>query len=102
MERIWKAGNHVIFDVDVVGGLNIKREYGDAALSVFVMPPTEEHLEKRLRGRLTESEENIQKRLGKSKHEMSFADKFDIVLVNDNLDEAKTKALKLVSDFIDN
>lgn len=98
--RIWKEGKHVIFDVDVVGGMNIKKYYTEKALAVFVQPPTPEDLEIRLRGRSTESEEDLQKRLDKALQELSFADKFDVVLVNDNLEEAKTEAVKLVAEFI--
>ena len=100
--RIWKNDQHVLYDVDVIGGLNIKKFYGDRALAVFVMPPSYEELEKRLRARSTESEENILRRLAKAKHELSFADKFDTILVNDKIEEAKKEAYDLVSNFIYN
>jgi len=100
VERIWSNGKHVIFDVDVVGGLNIKKQYKDLALAVFVMPPTPEHLEQRLRGRSTESEENLKKRLDKANHELSFADQFDEILINDDLEKAKNEATILVKKFL--
>ena len=102
VDRIWAKGMHVIFDVDVVGGLNIKKYYKERALAVFVMPPTPADLEKRLRGRLTESEENLQKRLNKALHELSYADKFDKILINDDLEKAKKDAVELVAGFINN
>ena len=94
-------GKHVIFDVDVVGGLNIKRFYGADALSVFVMPPSPEVLEERLRNRSTENEESLVKRLDKARHELGFASRFDRILVNDDLEKAKEEALAVVRDFID-
>lgn len=100
VERIRNAGKHVIFDVDVVGGLNIKKYYGDEALSIFVMPPTPGQLEKRLRSRSTENEDQLQKRIQKAEHELKFADQFDIILVNDDLEIALKQAKELVLDFI--
>lgn len=100
VERIWAEGHHVIFDVDVVGGLNIKKQYKDNALAVFVMPPSPGHLEDRLRGRSTESEENLKKRLDKAHHELSFSKQFDVVLINDDLEKAKKEAVYLVENFI--
>lgn len=100
VDRIWSQGHHVIFDVDVIGALNIKKYYGTRALSVFVMPPSPKHLEDRLRGRSTESEENLTRRLSKVQQELTFANQFDKVLVNDQLDEAKKEAVDLVSDFL--
>jgi guanylate kinase len=101
VERIRNKGNHVIFDVDVVGGLNIKKYFGIEALAIFVMPPHIDELENRLRGRSTEKEESIQKRLDKAEHELSFASKFDYQLVNDDLDTAKDEAVKTVLGFIE-
>ena len=101
VERIRSKGKHVIFDVDVVGGLNIKRFYGADALSVFVMPPSPEVLEERLRNRSTENEESLVKRLDKARHELGFASRFDRILVNDDLEKAKEEALAVVRDFID-
>lgn len=101
VERIRNNGNHVIFDVDVVGGLNIKKYFGDEAFAVFVMPPHIDELENRLRGRLTENEETIKKRLDKAEHELSFSVNFDYQLINDNLDIAKKEAVQIVKGFID-
>ena len=100
MERIWSDGKTVIFDVDVVGGLNIKRIMGDNALAVFVQPPSFEALEERLRGRSTESEEKIKIRLAKAKHELSSASQFDVILVNDELERACAEAEEIVHQFL--
>ncbi|HVD97284.1 MAG TPA: guanylate kinase [Cytophagaceae bacterium] len=100
IERVWAQGKHVIFDVDVNGGLNIKNFYKDRALAVFVKVPSMEILEQRLRERKTDSEESISARLFKVKFEMSFESKFDTTLVNDNLEESLIKAQKLVDDFL--
>ncbi len=100
IERVWSEGKHVIFDVDVNGGLNIKNYYKERALAVFVKVPSMEILEQRLRERKTDSEESISARLFKVKFEMSFEDKFDTTLVNDNLEESLVKAQKLVDDFL--
>lgn len=100
IERIWETGKHVIFDVDVKGGLNLKNYYKDRALAVYVKPPSLEILEERLRSRNTETDESISARLFKVKFEMSFESKFDTVLVNDNLEQAFNDAEKLVDDFI--
>ena len=94
------AGQNVIFDVDVKGGLNIKKYYGENALAVFVMPPSVEVLEKRLRDRSTDSEEAIRTRIDKAVYELSFSEKFDVVLVNDKLEETFAKAEKLIGDFL--
>jgi guanylate kinase len=101
IERIWQLGKHVIFDVDVKGGLNLKKFYGDRVLAIFVKVPSEELLEERLRGRGTDTEESISRRLFKVKFEMSFQDKFDIVLVNDTLEDTLVKAQKLMDDFLE-
>jgi len=100
VERIRNKGHHVIFDVDVVGGLNIKKYFGNEALAVFVMPPHIDALEARLRGRSTESEESLKKRLEKAEHELSYASKFDYQLINDDLVTARAEAKQLVIDFI--
>jgi guanylate kinase len=100
VHRIWKNGKHVLFDIDVKGGLNIKKMYPDNALSVFIMPPSIEELEHRLIARSTDDIQTIRKRVDKAKLELSFANQFDIVIVNDNLEEAKNKVYKVVSDFI--
>lgn len=100
VDRIWNNGNSVIFDVDVIGGLNIKKQYGDKALAVFVMPPSIEELKKRLNARSTESPEILRKRIEKADAEISFSDRFDKVVVNDVLDKALNEATILVSEFL--
>ncbi|MDP4291857.1 MAG: guanylate kinase [Bacteroidota bacterium] len=100
LSRIWKLGKHVVFDVDVVGGMNIKKLYPKETLSVFVMPPSIEELEARLRYRDTETPESMAKRLDKAKWEMSFADKFDYILLNDNLDRSTPEIEKVIERFI--
>jgi len=99
VERIWQKGNHVIFDVDVVGGLNIKKQYPEECLALFIRPPSIEELENRLRGRSTDSEETIQKRIAKAEYEISFASKFDRIIINDNLEEAVEETLDVISGF---
>lgn len=100
LERIWAKGKHAIFDIDVIGGLRIKRKYPNQTLAIFVKPPSLEEMEKRLRKRNTESEEKILERTDKAKREMKFAKNFDIILINDDLDEAKGKAYEIVQNFI--
>ncbi len=99
--RIWSKNMHVIFDVDVVGGLNIKKQFQDKALSVFIMPPSLEELKNRLQSRGTETEESLQKRLQKAEQELSFAPKFDKVVLNDNLEQAVEQTYNLVKKFIE-
>ncbi|WP_029906388.1 guanylate kinase [Prevotella sp. 10(H)] len=100
VQRILDEGGNVVFDVDVVGGCNIKKYYGDKALSIFVEPPSIEELRCRLEKRGTDSPEIIEARVAKAEYEMTFAPQFDIVIKNDNLEEAKAKALKVVTDFL--
>jgi guanylate kinase len=100
VDRLTAAGKNVVFDVDVKGGLNIKKYYGENALAVFVMPPSVEVLEKRLRDRSTDSEEAIRTRIDKAVYELSFSEKFDVVLVNDKLEETFARAEKLIGDFL--
>ena len=100
IERLWKSGKHVLFDVDVQGGLKLKEYYGDKALAVFVKVPDEETLRQRLIGRGSETEESLSKRLFKVHFEMSFQDRFDVILVNDDLETSLQKAQKLVDDFV--
>jgi guanylate kinase len=100
VERIRNKGNHLIFDVDVIGGLNIKKQFGKDALAVFVKSPSIEVLEKRLKKRSTEDEESLKKRLDKAKLETKYADKFDIILINDKLDEALLEARDIVTNFL--
>jgi len=100
IDRIHAEGKTVIFDVDVVGGLNIKKQFGDAALAIFVQPPSVKELENRLKRRDTESDESLAKRVAKAEEELTFAHRFDVVVVNDVLDDAKKEAYRLVADFI--
>lgn len=100
VERIWVQGKVVVFDIDVVGALNLKRQFGDRALALFVQAPSVEILEQRLRGRGTDSEEKIQQRVSKATIEMARAPEFDKVVVNDNLDTAKAEALAILKDFL--
>ncbi len=100
LERIWDDGKNVVFDVDVMGGLNLKRQFGEKALSVFVMPPSIEELQKRLESRGTDAPDKIRKRMAKVKFEMKYADKFDRILVNDNLENALKEAEQLVRTFL--
>lgn len=102
VQRIWDKGHHVVFDVDVAGGINIKKKFGEKALSVFVMPPSVEELERRLVNRKTETPESLQKRLSKARFELSFAGEFDKLVVNDRLPLAIEEARKLVEDFLVN
>jgi guanylate kinase len=100
VERVWETGRNVIFDVDVRGGLKLKEYFGENALAIFVKVPSMEILEERLRARGTETEDSLSRRLFKVKFEMSFQDKFDIILVNDTLEESLQKASDLVKDFL--
>ena len=100
IQRLWDSGKHVLFDVDVQGGLKLKEYYGDRALAVFVKVPDEATLRQRLIGRGTESEDSLSKRLFKVHFEMTFQDRFDVVLVNDDLDESYVKAQNLIDNFI--
>ena len=102
IERIWANGNHVIFDVDVRGGLNLKKKFRENSLAVFVMPPSVEELEKRLMGRGTDSPEKIKMRVDKAHEELKLADQFDEILINNDLDKAKEEAFRIVSGFINN
>lgn len=99
IQRIWDEGKNVIFDVDVKGGLALKKYFGDKALSIFVKVPSMEILEQRLRGRGTESHASLSQRLFKAKFEMTFADKFDVVLVNEDLDKSLAEAQRLYDAF---
>ena len=101
ISRIWDAGRVIVFDVDVNGGCNIKRYFGDDALSIFVMPPSLEVLEQRLRSRGTDSEEAIGKRLGRSAEELKQAPQFDVTIVNDDLQRAVAEAKGVIEKFLD-
>ncbi len=100
IERIWKSGKAVIFDVDVVGGINLKNHFGENALSIFVMPPSMKALEERLKGRGTDSPERIEKRLEKAKQELITADQFDFVVLNDELEKAVGAANLILKKFL--
>lgn len=101
VERIWAEGKTVIFDVDVVGGLNLKKYFGDNGLAIFVKPPSVKHLENRLRTRETETEASIARRIGKAEQELKTAHNFDYVLLNDNLEVAFAEAEKVIKTFIE-
>ena len=102
VERIWAKGHVIIFDIDVQGGVNLKRIFGEQAFSVFIQAPSVDVLRERLIGRGTDSPEAIEKRVAKAASEMEFAaGKFDYVLVNDDLQTAKTEAEKVIGDFLD-
>lgn len=100
VDRIWAMGKAVIFDVDVEGGLNIKKHFGDKALAVFVKPPSVEVLEQRLRYRSTETEETLRIRINKAVHELQYENKFEYVLLNENLEEALVVAENLITGFL--
>jgi len=100
VERQLKAGQNVVFDVDVKGGVNIKKYYGDKALSIFIQPPSVEELRRRLLARNTDSEEMIAQRVAKAEYELTFAPQFDRILVNDDLQTALNEAYELVGNFI--
>lgn len=100
VERQRLAGQNVVFDVDVKGGLNIKRYYGDEALSLFIQPPSVEELRSRLTGRGTDTSEAIEERLAKAEYELTFSSQFDCVVVNDDLEAAKQEALQIINDFL--
>jgi len=101
VERIWAKGHVIIFDVDVKGGVNLKKYFKDAAMSVLIVPPSIEVLEQRLRGRATDSEEAIQERIGKARSELEFAEgRFDRVLVNDRLEDTFANAEAMVDEFL--
>jgi len=102
IERITSKGKNVLFDVDVKGGLNIKKKFAENCLTIFVMPPSIEILENRLKSRATESEESLMKRLSKAKYEMTFSVKFDHVVINDVLEPAIKQAYKIVKEFVEN
>lgn len=100
VEKQLEQGQNVVLDVDVKGGCNIKKYYGDRALSVFIQPPSVEALRQRLIGRGTDSPEVIEDRIARAEYELSFADKFDTVVVNDDLEKAQQEALRILKDFL--
>lgn len=100
VEKRLNEGMNVVFDVDVAGGCNIKKYFGNEALSMFIQPPSVEELERRLINRGTDSAEMITKRVAKASYELTFAPKFDVVIVNDDLEEAQQKALSTIKSFL--
>ena len=100
VEKQLESGKNVIFDIDIKGGINVKKFFGDRALSLFIQPPSVEELRKRLVGRATDSAEQIEERLAKAEYEMSFAPQFDQIIVNDDLDTAKADTLKTIRNFL--
>ncbi|MBH1960954.1 MAG: guanylate kinase [Flavobacteriia bacterium] len=100
VERIWNTGKTVIFDVDVKGGVSLKKYFGDQALSIFIMPPSIEELERRLVSRATDDAETIRTRVEKASDEMTFKDQFDKIVVNNDLDEAKSSVEQLLKNFL--
>lgn len=99
IERLWKEGKNVIFDVDVKGGLSLKKYFGDKALAIFVKVPSLDVLKERLKDRGTESEESLSRRLFKAKFEMSFENKFDVVLINEDRSKSQAEAQRLYDTF---
>jgi guanylate kinase len=100
ISRIREQGKNIVFDIDVIGGLNIKKLYPEDTLAIFVKPPSIEELRKRLYGRKTDSEERIKERLAKATKELAYQDEFDIILINDDLEEAQNKAYELIDKFV--
>ena len=100
VERIWQSGKTVIFDVDVKGGISLKKYFGEKALSVFIMPPSVEELERRLVSRATDDPETIKTRVAKASDEMTFKDQFDVIIVNNDLDEAKNTTENILKNFL--
>ena len=100
IEKQLTEGVNVVFDVDVVGGCNIKKFYGERALSLFIQPPSIEELRNRLVGRATDAPEVIESRIAKAEYELGFANKFDVIIINDNLEKAQQETLKVLQDFL--
>lgn len=100
IESIWASGRNVIFDVDVLGGLNLKKIFGDRALAIFVQPPSIEALQFRLRNRSTETSDKIAMRIAKARKELTYANQFDVIIINDVLETAQAEAVKKISEFL--
>lgn len=100
VERIWNEGHTVLFDIDVVGGTNVKQALGNQALSIFIQPPSMEVLRQRLTGRATDEPEKIEQRLARAGYEMTFASQFDAIIVNDRLEDALQDAEKRIREFL--
>ena len=101
VDKIWEKGRHAIFDIDVLGGINLKKKYNERACSIFIQPPSLEELEQRLRARGTDSESSLQLRMGKARFEMTHASHFDHIIINDSLEQALAHAEKIVKEFLD-
>ena len=101
LDRIWGQQKHIVFDVDVIGGLNLKKYFGQNALAVFVQPPSMQELEKRLRYRSTDTDDKIRERMAKAAREMEYSARFDVILVNDHLADTLMSGRKIVQDFLD-
>jgi guanylate kinase len=101
VERVWASGKAVIFDIDVEGGLNLKSQFGENALSVFVMPPSIQILEQRLKSRSTDSKESIQRRIAKAEKELETASLFDVSILNENLEAACLRAEEVIKEFLE-
>ena len=101
IDRIWSSHQHIVFDVDIVGGLNLKKYFGDRALSIFIEPPSLDVLFKRLKNRATENEKSLNKRIEKATQEMKFSSSFDLIIINDRLEKAKKDAFEEVSKFLE-
>lgn len=102
VDRIWKAGKHVVFDVDVAGGLNIKKQFPEQSLAIFIKPPSLEELENRLVNRQTETPESLKHRVEKAAYELQFSDRFDRIIVNEDLQTAIRETKTLVHSFLEN
>ena len=100
LDRLWSSGKQVLFDIDVVGGVNIKKKYPKETLAIFVQPPSISELESRLRKRRTDNEEKIKERIAKARTELEYAPQFDYCLINEDLDQAKKEVVQVVSDFL--
>jgi guanylate kinase len=101
IDRIWSHGNHVLFDVDVKGGINLKNIFRHQAISIFIMPPSIDELEKRLVNRRTDSPEKIKMRVAKAEEEMKLASQFDNIIINDRLEQAVNDAYRIVQSFLE-
>jgi len=102
VEKQFAAGQNVVFDVDVHGGMRLKEYFGDRALSLFIQPPSIEELRRRLEGRATDARDVIQQRLDRAAYELTFAPRFDSIVVNDDLEQAKAEAYRLIRNFLEN
>jgi guanylate kinase len=101
IDRIWNSGNHIIFDVDVKGGINLKKRFGEAAISIFIMPPSIKELENRIRLRGKDCDEKVRMRVEKAAIELEDASNFDVIIINDSLEKAQNEAIKIIQVFID-